>query len=71
MGNKHTLEDDLITFKLTSKQFGRDGALIMVKRFFDMENSSSVLTLTLLPAKKCDKNEITQKAKLKKAIEQV
>lgn len=38
MGNKHTLEDDLITFKLTSKQFGRDGALIMVTRFFDMEN---------------------------------
>ena len=25
MGAKHSLEDDLITFKLTSKQFGRSG----------------------------------------------
>jgi charged multivesicular body protein 1 len=45
MGNKHTLEDDLITFKMTSKQMQRS-------------------------AKKCDQNMATQKAKLKKAIEQ-
>ena len=46
MGAKHSLTDDLITFKLTSKQMARN-------------------------AIKCDKNQEIQKAKLKKAIEQV
>jgi charged multivesicular body protein 1 len=45
MGGSHSLEDDLITFKLTSKQMARS-------------------------AKKCDKNELIAKEKLKKAIEQ-
>ena len=45
MGSSHSLEDDLITFKLTSKQMARS-------------------------AKKCDKNELIAKEKLKKAIEQ-
>ena len=45
MGSSHSLMDDLITFKLTSKQMARS-------------------------AKKCDKNELAAKEKLRKAIEQ-
>jgi charged multivesicular body protein 1 len=45
MGSKHSLMDDLVNFKMTSKQM----------------NAS---------ARKCEKNQATQKAKLKKAIEQ-
>ncbi len=45
MGAKHSLMDDLVNFKMTSKQM----------------NAS---------ARKCEKNQATQKAKLKKAIEQ-
>lgn len=45
MGGSHSLEDDLITFKLTSKQMARS-------------------------ARKCEKNELVAKEKLKKAIEQ-
>ena len=44
MGSSHSLEDDLITFKLTSKQMARS-------------------------AKKCEKNELTAKENLRKAIE--
>ena len=43
MGAKHSLMDDLVNFKMTSKQM----------------NAS---------ARKCEKNQATQKAKLKKAI---
>ena len=43
MGSSHSLEDDLITFKLTSKQMARS-------------------------AKKCEKNEVLNKEKLKVAI---
>ena len=45
MGSKHSLMDDLVNFKMTSKQM----------------NAS---------ARKCEKNQATQKVKLKKAIEQ-
>jgi charged multivesicular body protein 1 len=41
MGGSHSLEEDLITFKLTSKQMARS-------------------------AKKCEKNELIAKEKLKK-----
>ena len=43
MGAKHSLEDDMITFKLTSKQLSRS-------------------------SKKCEKNELMNKEKLKAAI---
>ena len=45
MGQKHSLMDDLVQFRLTSKQMNQS-------------------------ARKCEKNQEMQKAKLKKAIEQ-
>ena len=76
MGAKHSLEDDLITFKLTSKQFNRDGMVMSIlirppKLQLILECPLTYLHIWLPLAKRCDKNEALQRMKLKKAIEQV
>ena len=74
MGAKHSLEDDLITFKLTSKQFGRSGENSFHSPNVEVVPSKFHIWLDqhiICAAKKCDKNQVLQKEKLKKAIEQV
>jgi hypothetical protein len=76
MGAKHSLEDDLITFKLTSKQFNRDGMVMSIliwppKRQFISGYFLTSFHIASPVAKRCDKNEALQRMKLKKAIEQV